>query len=426
MSEVLLSQKSQELRLMLNQHLQAFRHDSMSEFCWTAQLPLIEGRINTECLLNWLASEPKIPVDFENKSKQKLEFIITALRTELLADLLVSIETTHAVSMSKVSPSTWFAKLKLVLLTLVGVIFAACEAFDSISTMMGVFSLPSIAILLVGITFSVLSISIFSGYQLIQVAEQFGVRWSDASHLLDLHLRQLNSIKAIRRMINTQVLSELSLTELNDLKTTIAMLQHRFVALKEASRLYHNVLASPLVRITRGIFSAISGVLFFGSGFCAGQSVSTFVLGLFLGGVTSSFWPVILFSVAIGLVAFTLFWFIQRLEINKWISSWFGLDEDKMEKLLNTERLETEENKLDCLHRKITSAGQLANKLDDLQEQLHQSGLVMISPKEDMALMKQEPLKSSIGHNPFAFYPPKPRDSDVIGDGKGLSFLTKT
>lgn len=99
-------------------------------------------------------------------------------------------------------------KMKFVLLTMAGILVAACQGFDGIVTMLSVVSLPSSIILGIGFAFSFLSVIVFCGFDLVKVSNALGIKLSDAYKLLDAYLLQLQMIKSIRKKIDDYCFSD--------------------------------------------------------------------------------------------------------------------------------------------------------------------------------------------------------------------------
>ncbi|MCL9683792.1 hypothetical protein [Legionella maioricensis] len=393
--EVVLSTRSQEL---IAKYLSLCQPHA-------SRLAHFYSPIDSIQLISWLHDEITQPPNTDTRVKKEIEFILASLRAELLRDLLTSMGGELPENNAEEN-STWVAKIKVGLLALAGTLLAGCEGFDSITTMLSVLSLPSMFILIAGLGFSILSILVFYGFDLVQVSKNLGVTLRDAPKLLDVYLLQMKEIKGIRRRINTYKFAELSAEELTQLENMITMLQRRFQELTEASSQFETALNSRKMQIAKLIASSTAGLLFFGSGFFAGQSVAMFIAGLFIPAVLPTFWPVVLFSVIVGIAAFTLYWYIEQAGFKKLVSGWFGLDEDKIEQLCDKEHLDKEEKKLENLKEQVSSTAQLANRLVKLQNKLDG-----IDATESEQVVTSVPNVSTapvrISDNIYSFHPKK-------------------
>lgn len=373
---VVLSVQSQAL---IKQYLNVCRQTSDNLFA--------AGVVDSSMLVIWLTQEPITPADLEAKSKQEFEFILVALRASLLSDLFLALKGDNAYSKKAEEPATATNKLKFIFLIIAGTLFAACEGFDSISTMLGFFSLPSIAILLVGIVFSALSVLVFYGFDLIQVSHNLGIKLSDTPKLLDMYYEQMQEINTIRKKVNTYLLAQSETQELEHLEQLVFMLQTRLQSLMQASKQFSLSLKSTKVNVMKGVVTGIAGLIFFGGGFFAGQSVALFAMGLFTAAVLPASWPVILFSCLIGLASLSIYWYVERVGVTQLISSLFGLDEEKMAKLCDENYSTKEENKLANLKEKIHGALVLSRQLTALKQKDISVATVEMDNKPDGELI---------------------------------------
>jgi hypothetical protein len=367
----------------------------------------VQTTVDAAQLVTWLHDEIASPTNQDGKAKQDTEFLLTSLRSELLHDLFSAMNGDNPSSNDTADNAPWTAKMKFGLLAIAGTLLAGCEGFDSITTMFGLVSLPSFITLIVGLGFSVLSIVFFYSYELVQVSNDLGVSLTNAPKLLDIYLHQMNEIKKIRKKIDNYKLAELSTEELVQLENTISMLQRRFQGLTEASVQFNNALKSNKMQVAKFIVSSMSGLLFFGSGFFAGQSVAMFMAGFLIPIVLPTIWPVILFSSIIGLAALSLYLYFEQVELKRVVSGWFGLDEDKIDKLSDKSILEKEEKKLEILKEKVISTAKLTGQLTKFQ---HQSSDVVTPGQEPIAHNKSYFIDDSPGtlktsSNLYTFHP---------------------
>ncbi|KTD04573.1 hypothetical protein [Fluoribacter gormanii] len=331
------------------------------------ELSSITTSADLAALISWLNKEQKYPKK-SKKKQQKIEFILVSLRTALLHDLFLSMKGDEIKLPKEEEHNTPIDKIKFTVLTMAGILVAACQGFDGIVTMLSIFNLSSSMILVAGFAFSFLSVIVFCGFDLVKVSKALGVKLSDAYKLLDAYLLQLQMIKSIRKKINEYYLSDLSQDNLKQLECIISMLQKRFTLLTKASNQFGMALESENMKMAKTLISGVSGILFFGGGFFAGQSVALFVSGLLVNSLTPAFWPVILFSVIVGLAAFSIYWYVERPALDKLVSSWFGLNEENIQKLCDKILINKEIHKLESLKRKIISAARLAKRVTQAEQ----------------------------------------------------------
>lgn len=307
------------------------------------ELPSLSLPTDFVTLMSWLDEEQiKNSEESSKEKKQKIEFILVSLRTELLHDLFLSMQGDDTNLPKEVERNTK-DKTKFVLLTMAGILVAACQGFDGIVTMLSIFSLPSSIILGIGFAFSFLSVIVFCGFDLVRVSDALGIKLSDAYKLLDAYLLQLKMIKSIRKKIDDYYLSDLSSSDLKQLELIISMLQKHFALLTKASKQFEKALNSESIQTVKTLISGVSALLFFGGGFFTGQSVALFMSGLIINAAIPAFWPVIIFSVIVALAALSLYWYVERPVLDKLVSSWFGLNEERVQKLCDEHLIIKEE-----------------------------------------------------------------------------------
>lgn len=303
--------------------------------------------LNNECLL--------VSCD---KPKEDIEFLKAQLVASLLTDLRIGLSDEE--SPSNEQDLSWVKLGQVIFLGLAGTLVAACQGFDSVVGMLTMLPIPAWAILTLGIAFSILSVVVFYSLDLIQVSNILGVRLWDTPKLLDTYLSQLHEIKKIRQLILSNYCPlSLSKDELQQLKEILSMLQYRINALIKDGKQFDEALHSLPVKAAQYFFSGMAGLLFFGGGFFAGQSVAMFLLGLFMASVTPTFLPVIIFGVVVGVAAFCIYWYLEFSESNKLISGWFGLDKDTIEQLCDVSHLTEQNKKLEQLKRIVIGDIQL-------------------------------------------------------------------
>lgn len=349
-----LSEKTQQL-LMQYETLGGTEHQS-------------SNLMDQQSLIHWLQKENELSQIKNKKIKKEMEFLLISLRVELLRDLLISLNVKPAVIKEAEDKTPQSTYIKFYLLAIAGTIFAACEGFDSITTVLGVLNLPIIVPFLAGLFFASLSVMVFYGFDLVQVAKNLDIKLQDAPKLLDLHLQELDVIKKLRKKIDGLKLNNRSIHELEELAELVSMLEIRLRGLADSSKQFKDALDSPSILFAKNLFVGVAGLMFFGSGFFAGQSVAVFLLALLIASTTPASWPVLLFATAVGLASFALYWYVEKVGLQQLISSWFGLDEEKIEQLCDQNELEAQTEKLEQLKEKIESSSELIQEINLLKE----------------------------------------------------------
>ncbi|MFT4058833.1 MAG: hypothetical protein QM652_04710 [Legionella sp.] len=321
-----------------------------------SEVLLISSPQDIERFFYWLDNNKSILLSIKSKKElKKIEFIKTCLCTELLHDLHLSLLGDNTVAI-KEENSSLDTKLKLVLLIAAGALVAACEGFDSIVTMLSVFSLPAAILFTLGVLFALLSVLAYCGLDLMQISNALGVRLGNAHQVLDVYIQQLEEVKQLRRIIDNYDLSKLSLEELNTLQAIMAMLQNCYHKLVGASEQFQEVLENDRLYLTKLVVSAIASSIFYGGGFCAGQTMALYVCGLFMTTITPASAPVLLFSMLVGFAAFSLYWCTDIPSISEFMGNWFGLSEKKINTICDRTLLNRVGEKLTALNNKIISA----------------------------------------------------------------------
>lgn len=353
---------------------------------------LLLEEVDLGTVVSWLST----PVDKNIAAKSELT--TASLCAALLKDIALSLPVDVAYKLEFEEKNEQGSKSTFILLVLAGVIVVACEGFDGITTILGIWTLPSLVVFLAGLAFSLLSIVIFCTFDLIQVSKHLGVNLFDGPKLIDVYASQLSEIKLIRRKIETYCLANLSAQKLTELENLLILLQLRLGILHKASKQFDLALNSTSTQIVKYIFSGMSSMLFFAGGFFAGQSVAAFIFGVLVTSVPS-FWPILIISSFVGLAALVVYWYMERPELEKLISNWFGLNEDKIEQLCDTDKINKEETKLTVLQDNIKGVAQLK--------------------------LKSQSPTDKVSRNPFGFYQPKSvEENEAESEDFALSYAS--
>lgn len=355
--------------------------------------PLVLTSMDLHSLYSWFDDKVLI-TQSSDKAQQDLEFILLCLRTELLHDLGTSLLGESAINKEENNRST-YDQIKFALLAIAGILVAACEGFDCIVTMMSIFALPSAVIFTSGFIFSFLSIITFCGLELVKLSHSLEVKLGDAHKLLDVYLQQLNEIKQIRKKIANYNFSELSVEELQQLVLIIGLLQQRFLQLADASIQFDRVLHSRQMQLAQAVLSAIAALLFFGGSFCAAQTASLYIFGLFMTAVTPASLPVMLLSILVGSAALSLYWYVEFPGIKSLVGDWFGLDEAQVATLCDSAALKKEEKKLGQIRKKITGTLSLKEQLAQTRDNFFVSAEDVVIDEPQSRIFKDAAIRVS-------------------------------
>ncbi|QBR85134.1 hypothetical protein E3983_12695 [Legionella israelensis] len=282
--------------------------------------------ITTDTLLIWLNKEESC-VDSAVKDKR---FLLESIRAALLRDYKNHLSECDPDQKDKKEKKRWPAKIKFALLVIAGTIFYGCEGFDSITALLGIFNLPAVATFIVGSVFSIFSILVFYGFDLQQISQHLGVKIKNAPKLLDLYLKQLKYARELYTQISLKAKTA-SKEDLNNYLAILNYLESRKGELQETQKTFDKAIHHPALVVAKYATAAVAGVLFFGGGYFAGQTVALAVVGLFIASVSPVSWPVIAISLTVALAAFSIYWFVERPFVQNLIGRWMGLDKDKIE-----------------------------------------------------------------------------------------------
>ncbi len=228
----------------------------------------------------------------------------------------------------------WLNWFKWALLAFAGTIYAACDGFDGITTILALFpAIPLGIIFAAGFAFALLSVLVFYGFYLVDVSDNSDIAAKDLTILMDVRLEQMNYLNDLS-MVSQMILSRSNdLDELTALKKMLPILGTLYSNLHMARKQYEHQLQNSYLSVTKAIVAIFSGILFFGYGFFAGQSLALTLFILIVASPVAAFWPVMAISTAVGLAALSIYWFIERPGLEKLVGRLFGLDENKIEQL---------------------------------------------------------------------------------------------
>jgi hypothetical protein len=318
--------------------------------------------------LDYLSLLEQLPKkeELQTNRTQKEEFLLASLRAEVLKDLLAAMnekKSSEATAAKKKSSKT---TITCVCLVIAGSLLAACEGFDSITSILSIFPFSALVVLIAGIGFSLLSVIFFYSFGSIRIANSLNISFGKVPKLLNTYVLQCQTIKAIEEAIESYTLAELDLRELDQLRRLIALLKTHLDSLAAVGSNFNQALHTQNMQTIKTLVSIMGGLLFFGSGYFAGQSVALFFASLVMPLALPTFWPVILFSTIIGLTALSFYYFVEQEGVKKYVSSWFGLEEKKI-KLLCDQGSINEKQKLKILDKKVASTALLKKQNEELQ-----------------------------------------------------------
>ncbi|MGQ3891494.1 hypothetical protein [Legionella sp. CNM-4043-24] len=327
---------------------------AMESFAMT--LPAISDSsepVEVDELLLWLRLE-------QERVEGKERFLLESLYASFLEDINKSLlDDEKAKDRARVRQ--WRALAKLVFLMLVGFIYFAAEGFDGIASLLGLTAMPAAPVFAIGLAVGLLWAGLFFAVQLMEISKDLGITIINAPRLVHIYTHQVDNMKAIRKKIS-QACDEMDEAQLKSKLAILQMLLSRMQTLDKARDVLVRASNNQLLTVGKYLFAAVAGGVIFCGGFMAGQTVALVFGALILGAVSPTVWPVILFSVAIGLAAFSLYWFAGRQGIENLIGRCLGLDKGKVDAFCNKELVDKENKKLNLL------SDRLSNRLDGIED----------------------------------------------------------
>ena len=257
-----------------------------------------------------------------------------SFRAALLYDLQRTFLSKQTHKSDQDSDNSWLGWFKWGLLATAGTIYAACDGFDGITTILALFpTIPLGLIFAAGFVFALLSVFVFYGFYLVDVSDKPDVKAGEQGHLIDVLLEQSKHLEQLLKISQMMLRMSHDLDELKTLEKMVKQLDSLYTNLQVARDSYDHQLQNPYLNAIKTVTAIFSGILFFGYGFFGGQSLALTMLGLVILSPTAAFWPVMAISIAVGLAAFSVYWLIERPGLEKLVGRFFGLDENKIEHL---------------------------------------------------------------------------------------------
>lgn len=274
----------------------------------------------------------------------------------------------------KKEESTW-NKIKYYLLLVTGMICFACEGFDGITNLLSIFATPTAVIFITGLLFSALSIIIFNGLETREMAKKLNINFKKTPQLIDIHVNQVNFLNLICKKIYEVYDDDKNLLEQR--KSLLLAAKAKYDSLDNFRKEISDSLNNPSLISAKFLTAGIIGVLFFSGGYFSAQIVVTLTAALFFSPISYTFWPVILFSLIVGICALLSYWLSQREEIEDLVAKKFSRDSETVEILCDAKKVKTDKKAFDTTLKKINNyqaSLKEKNELDSgLQERNHKN-----------------------------------------------------
>ena len=315
--------------------------------------PFAADTVGLSDLIAWLSITNQGGDGHKNR-----RFRIESLRTSLLQDIYDSFQNTKEKTGAGTKADSRLGKIKLGFLALAGTVLAFCQGFDGIVSLLGSFLVVSSGVVFsIGLCFALLSVAVFYLFDLVDISKNLVVSVGHSNRLLDVFLEELVCIDKLRAMIDAQTNRDLRKEDKTVYVALVAMLQKRFHAFDRERDFYNKAAQNIWLRCAKGLTTALAGLFFFGGGFFAGQTLALTVAGFLVISVLPSFWPVVVVSMAVGLAAFSIYWFLQRPALENLIGRWVGLDKSRIDEFSHTDKVTVDAARLAQLEEKIQRWG---------------------------------------------------------------------
>ena len=125
-------------------------------------------------------------------------------------------------------------------------------------------------------------------------------------------------------------------------------------------------LNNPYLKAAKLVTASVAGVLFFGGGFFAGESLALAIAGLFVVPALVPLWLVFVASTTVGLSAFSIYWFVERPGLENLVGRWMALDKDKIDAFAGDDVVTKQKQDLHILEKKVARVDQLYKKASGL------------------------------------------------------------
>ena len=313
-----------------------------------SQSDLSSETVEISQVLAWFGQKPDSSNQFQ-REELCLSFLCD-IKQHLLATY--SLTSLHKKEKKTSDPHAYAL---FILLGVSGALLAICDGFDGVASILSLFvGLPIWFVYVVGFSFSLLSLTVFYGFDFVQIAQNLDINLSDTTHLIDVFVEQTVQIKQIRKLLKQIQEMEVVNSASSELAQLVQILKTTQGKLEQCGQQYMLELKRTELVIIKTAVALTAGILFFSYGFFSGQSLAVAILSLYLSTVSLVFWPVMIMSIVVGLASFGVYWFVERPGLENLVGSWLGLDEDKINQLADSDALSKTSRKLSQLERLFT------------------------------------------------------------------------
>ncbi|MBA2657518.1 MAG: hypothetical protein H0U70_11155 [Tatlockia sp.] len=321
----------------------------------------ISNNIKHKKVIKWLNQSNQTLTD---KPQDDLELSKASLKVALIKELAVSMQLPLTEKKPKEKNSDY--NFLYYFLAFAGTIYFGCEGFSGITSILGVFSLHKAAILVIGALFGLVSIIAYHAFDLAEISKNLGIRKKSIPKLVDVYLKEVDTIKQIRRSLTNLYVTRKTIEELDEDLQLVEVIINCFKHLDEERASLTELMTDKKLTVLKYFASGIVGLIYFSTAFFTGQSVAMAFAALFFTAIAPLSWPIIVASTVIGLAALAVYWYVERPSIERFISNLAGLNQDKIEQLCEPEKVVEQKEKLEQLKANIlTCKNHLATYSED-------------------------------------------------------------
>ena len=296
--------------------------------------------MSDEAVLDWLKNASQYTAS--PAMGMTLERIKAAMLHDFYWSLLTEDERAHQTH----AAPTRTSKIKFIVLTILGALFAFCEGYDGISSLLGLLSSGAGAVsFVIAFACALVSVLVFAGFELNALSQQLGVSLKGIPRRLNVLVEQASDIVRVQEKVNALLSQEDDLANLKKYREWMVMLMAREDALAKEKAAYDKILSYRGLIVAKKIAAVLTGGLYFSSGFFAGQVLALAIASLVVGSVSVVCWPVLLVSIGVGVAALLWYYFLQGPALENLVGRIIGVDRDKINQLPGPDRKASEQIK---------------------------------------------------------------------------------
>lgn len=366
-SKILLSEKAQDLIKKLEEENFPVKKLSFTE-------------LKFDDVLNWFKTENTPSAEGITPTKQQ-KFLLAALRTELLKDLIQS----FSIHLEEKEPakSSIFRQIQFGFLVGTGTLVAFYDGYKGIVSFLGLIpTLPPFVLLGSGLVFSLLSVVVFYGFNLAAISSNLSVEFSHSAEIIDSYIAELSSMDIVLKFFKKNLKTNQNIYDIQAQLELLYIFKERLKSLIKEGELLQLALNTTGLKIAKTTINIFTGILYFSGGFFSGQTMILGCLMAFGVSMLPVSWPVILVGIVFGLGALCGYIWMERPGVNKFVTRLMHLDEDRIETLTNAELNDNRMQEVDdVIETALTQKSNLLNSYGLFQETTANEEVLEVRPR---------------------------------------------